>query len=76
LIDLAHRKTRVSIEGIQGIIIAMFVLIHVDCFAPRCRHLISTGLLLGRELGLHCIDHPSNAALAHTIQAEMGRRVW
>ncbi|KAF2658465.1 hypothetical protein K491DRAFT_676493 [Lophiostoma macrostomum CBS 122681] len=76
LIDYAHRTTRVSIEGVQGIVIAMFVLIHVDCFAPRCRHLISTGLLLGRELGLHCIDHPSNAALAHTIQAEMGRRVW
>lgn len=76
LIDFAHRTTQVSVEGIQGIIVSMFVLIHVECFAPRARNLISTGLLLARELGLHCIDHPSNAAQAHTVQAEMGRRVW
>lgn len=42
----------------------------------RYRSLISTGVLLSRELGLHRIDHESNEANANTIQAEVGRRVW
>ena len=42
----------------------------------RYRSLISIGLLLSRELDLHRIDHESNAVSAHTIEAEMGRRVW
>jgi hypothetical protein len=33
-------------------------------------------LLLGREQGLHQIDHESNAAAANTLKAEMGRRLW
>ncbi|KNG85305.1 hypothetical protein ANOM_006451 [Aspergillus nomiae NRRL 13137] len=33
-------------------------------------------LLLSRELDLHRIDHESNAVSVHTIEAEMGRRVW
>ncbi|KAF2802401.1 uncharacterized protein BDZ99DRAFT_401604 [Mytilinidion resinicola] len=76
VIDISHRSTRVSIEGIQGIIIASFVLGNVEGFSRKCRAMYSMALFLAREIGLHCIDHPSVASTANTAQAEMGRRVW
>ncbi|RFU29647.1 hypothetical protein B7463_g6706, partial [Scytalidium lignicola] len=65
-----------ALETIQGIIILSFVLSNMEGVSLRYRSLISTGLLLSRELGLHRLDHESNAATANTIQAEVGRRVW
>ncbi|KAF2494682.1 hypothetical protein BU16DRAFT_487866 [Lophium mytilinum] len=76
VIDIAHRSTRVSIEGIQGIIIASFVMGNIEGFSRKCRAMYSMALLLARELGLHCIDHPSMASAAKSANAEMGRRVW
>jgi hypothetical protein len=76
VLDIAHRTTCVSIEGIQGIIIASFVLGNFEGFFRRCRSLYNMAFLLARELGLHCLDHPSNANLANSAQAEIGRRVW
>jgi hypothetical protein len=76
VLDVAHRTTCVSIEGIQGIIIASFVLVNFEGFSRRCRSLYNMALLLARELGLHCLDHPSNANSANSAQAEIGRRVW
>ncbi|KAI9695315.1 MAG: hypothetical protein M1820_008722 [Bogoriella megaspora] len=76
LLDVAHRTTRVSIEGIQGIIIVSFVVANFEGIGRRCKSLYNVALLLARELGLHCLDHPSYAQLAHTAQAELGRRVW
>lgn len=65
-----------ALETIQGIIILAFAVSNTEGVSLRYRSLISTGLLLSRELGLHRIDHESNAATANTIRAEMGRRVW
>ncbi|KAJ5980083.1 hypothetical protein N7481_007381 [Penicillium waksmanii] len=65
-----------ALETIQGIIILAFAVCNTEGVSLRYRSLISTGLLLSRELGLHRIDHESNAASANTIRAEMGRRVW
>ncbi|KAF2176730.1 hypothetical protein K469DRAFT_812559 [Zopfia rhizophila CBS 207.26] len=76
LIGIANRTTPVSIEGIQGIIIMLFVANAVDGISRRCRSFTNMALSFARELGLHCIDHPSNAHLANTVQAEVGRRVW
>jgi hypothetical protein len=76
VIDIAQRTTIISIEGIQGIIITFFVMVNFDGFSRRCRAFYNTAFLLARDLGLHCIDHPANAALANTAEAEMGRRVW
>ncbi len=76
VLDTAHRTTRVSIEGIQGIIIASFVLANFEGFSRRSRSLCNMAILLARELGLHCLDHPSNANSANSAEAEMGRRVW
>ena len=75
VLDVAHRTAYISIEGIQGIIIATYVLLNVDGFSRRCRSLYSIALLLARELKLHCLDHPSNDS-ANSAQAEIGRRVW
>lgn len=75
VLDIAHRTTCVSIEGVQGIMIATFVLGNLEGFSRRCRSLYSMALLLARELGLHRLDHPSNADSANSAQAEIGRRV-
>jgi hypothetical protein len=76
VLDIAHKSTSVSMEGIQGIIIVGFVLANIEGFSRRCLSLYSTALSLARNLGLHRIDHPSNADMANTAQAEIGRRVW
>lgn len=76
VLDIAHRTARVSIEGIQGIIIVFFVLGNLEGISRRCRSLYSMCFLLARELGLHCLDHPSKTHLANSAQAEIGRRVW
>ncbi|KAE8383478.1 hypothetical protein BDV26DRAFT_251807 [Aspergillus bertholletiae] len=65
-----------SLETIQGIIILSFIICNLEGVSRRYRSLISTGLLLSRELGLHRIDHEPNAASRDIIEAEMGRRVW
>ncbi|KAM7211594.1 hypothetical protein V8F06_013011 [Rhypophila decipiens] len=65
-----------SLETVQGVIILSFLLSNIEGVSLRYRALINTGLLLGREMGLHRIDHPSNLINAHTLEAEMGRRAW
>lgn len=76
LLDIALRTTRISIEGIQAIVIITFVVASYKGFSRRCWFLFNTALCLARELGLHCIDHPSNSAHANTAESEIGRRVW
>jgi hypothetical protein len=76
VLDISHRTTRVSIEGIQGICIASFVMLSMEGFSRRPKSFFNTCFLLARELGLHVLDHPSNASSANTVQTEIGRRVW
>jgi hypothetical protein len=76
VLEVAHRTTKVSIEGIQGIIIVSFVLANIEGFSRRCRSLYSMTLFLARDIGLHRIDHPAEADAANTAEAEIGRRVW
>ena len=76
LVDIAHRSTRISLEGIQGIVIITFIAASYKGFSRRCWFLMNNALALAREIGLHCIDHPSNADTANTAEAEVGRRVW
>jgi len=76
----------VALETIQGIVVLSFLVCNLEGVSLRYRSLISMGLLLSRELGLHRIDHVSasetgrsNGAVSRvqsSIQAEMGRRVW
>lgn len=76
VLDVAHRSAGMSIEGVSGTIIAGFVLANREGFSRRCRSLMSIALLVARELGMHRIDHPSNAQAANTAEAEIGRRAW
>ncbi|KUJ06325.1 uncharacterized protein LY89DRAFT_726634 [Mollisia scopiformis] len=75
VLDMACQSPKVSIEGVQGAIILGFVAAHVDGL-HRYRVLFAIAVVLARDLGLHRIDHPSNASMANTARAEIGRRVW
>ncbi|KAM5429357.1 hypothetical protein McanMca71_002957 [Microsporum canis] len=66
----------VALETIQGIVILSFLLCNLEGVSLRYRSLISTGLLIGREIGLHRTDHESNVTIHNTVSVEMGRRVW
>ncbi|KAF1844580.1 uncharacterized protein K460DRAFT_335433 [Cucurbitaria berberidis CBS 394.84] len=76
VLNATQNSAGLALQTIQGISILSLVLCNVEGVSLRYRSLISTGLFLGRELGLHRIDHESNAATSNTLQAEMGRRVW
>jgi hypothetical protein len=76
VLDISHRTTCVSIEGVQGISILSFVLLNMEGFSRRCKSLFNMAFLLARELGLHLLDHPCNAKLEDSAQTEIGRRVW
>ena len=76
VLETLQEGPSLSLEAIQGIIILSYVLCNIEGFSLRYRSLISTGLLLGREMGLHQIDHVSNVDAAGTLKAEVGRRVW
>ncbi|KAK5653698.1 hypothetical protein OQA88_8729 [Cercophora sp. LCS_1] len=65
-----------SIEGIQGIILLSLLICSLEGLSLRYRSLLSTGIILSRELGLHRLDHPSSPTRLPPIQAEMGRRAW
>jgi hypothetical protein len=65
VLDIGHRTARVSIESIQGIVIVSFVLRNLKGISRRCRSLYNMSLLLARELGLHCLNHPSNTHLTN-----------
>jgi hypothetical protein len=76
VLNASQEGAALALETIQGIMILSFVVCNLEGYSLRYRSLLSTGLLLGREQGLHRIDHESNAAAANTLKAEMGRRLW
>jgi hypothetical protein len=78
VLNSSQEGAALALETIQGIMIMIlsFVVCNLEGYSLRYRSLLSTGLLLGREQGLHQIDHESNAAAANTLKAEMGRRLW
>jgi hypothetical protein len=76
VLDIAHRTMGVSMEGIQGVTIAAFVVLSISGFSRRCKALFNMALLLARDAGLHVLDHPSNAGSANMARTEIGRRLW
>jgi hypothetical protein len=76
MIDIAHRMTAVSIEGVQGAIITFWVLFNRDGFTRRAWSLWNMALMLGRQMNLHFLDHPSNPGLMNEAETEIKRRVW
>lgn len=67
-----------TLSAVQGAITLSFLICNFEGIAFKYRHIISTGLLLGRELGLHCIDHEASQPTAawNPLEREIGRRVW
>lgn len=76
VLNAAQHCAAPTLETIQGIIILSFIISNLEGVSMRYRSLISTGLLLARELGLHRIDSPSNTHVATPLRVEMSRRVW
>jgi Fungal Zn(2)-Cys(6) binuclear cluster domain len=76
VLDIAHRTMSVSMEGIQGVTIAAYVVLSISGFSRRCKALFNMVLLLARDAGLHVLDHPSNAGSANLARTEIGRRLW
>lgn len=65
-----------TLELIQGVIVLSFIIANLEGVSMRYRSLISTGLLLGREMNLHRLDDRPNAAGANAVEVELSRRVW
>ena len=76
VLNASQEGAALALETIQGVMILSFVICNLEGYSLRYRSLLSTALLLGREQGLHRIDHESNSATANTSKAEMGRRLW
>ncbi|KAF1999678.1 hypothetical protein P154DRAFT_523214 [Amniculicola lignicola CBS 123094] len=76
VLDIMHRSATYSLEAVQGIVILGWVIINREELSTVWRSLLSHALFMSHEMGLHRVDHPSNAAAAKTVQAEIGRRVW
>lgn len=76
VLNAAQDSATPSLETIQGIVILSFVISNLEGVSMRYRSLISTGLLLARELGLHRIDSPQNEHAASPLRVEMSRRAW
>lgn len=76
VLDIAHRSSTITVEGIQGAIISFCVVFNIEGFTRRSRSLWNMALSLSRELNLHGLDHPSNTHLANLAQTEIKRRVW
>ena len=76
VLDIAHRTMGVSMEGIQGVTIAAFVVLNISGFSRRCKALFNMAFLLARDAGLHVLDHPLNEDSANLARTEIGRRLW
>ncbi|CAK7224555.1 hypothetical protein SCUCBS95973_005556 [Sporothrix curviconia] len=73
-----------TLSAVQGVIMLSFLIGNIEGIGFRYRYLVSTGLLLGRELSLHCIDQEAAPSFSRPLfdppkspfEREMGRRVW
>ncbi len=76
LLDNTINTKNLSLELIQGTIIVSFVVANLDGLSLRFRSLMSTAIMLSREMGLHRLDHHASSAATDPVRAEVSRRVW
>ncbi|KIY02593.1 uncharacterized protein Z520_01058 [Fonsecaea multimorphosa CBS 102226] len=77
VIESSRRTAARKLEDIQAAIILGFLLFHGEGFSTRARCLFSTAAAMARDLSLHKIDAPGNAASQqNALEAEIRRRVW
>ncbi|KAH7412218.1 hypothetical protein DE146DRAFT_642625 [Phaeosphaeria sp. MPI-PUGE-AT-0046c] len=72
----AVQDMRPTLKLIQGIIILSFIIANLEGVSMRYRSLISTGLLLGREMNLHRLDDKPDISATNIVEVEVSRRVW
>ena len=81
LADSSRRSGSLSLEHVQGLIIASSVVCGIEGFSQRYRSIFSTAVMIAQEIGLHSVDRPINEAVPGSdtlsgVEAEMRRRVW
>ncbi|GAB7365965.1 hypothetical protein MBLNU230_g7293t1 [Neophaeotheca triangularis] len=77
----SQRTTSPSLEIIQGTIIVMFLIFHIEGFSPKAFYLHATALTNARHMGLHITDSvPLPCSQPQTrdqmVETEVKRRVW
>ncbi|OJJ50918.1 hypothetical protein ASPZODRAFT_47292, partial [Penicilliopsis zonata CBS 506.65] len=81
VLDYSRRVMCVSLETIQAMVIVSHVLCNLEGPSPQFRDLVASAILLGREIGLHRIDHSQDFPCTESlrldpVRAEIGRRIW
>ncbi len=79
--DSSRRNGSLSLEHVQGLIIAASVVCGIEGFSQRYRSIFSTAVMIAQEIGLHLVDRPTNETVPGSrklsvVEAEMSRRVW
>ncbi|KAH7127778.1 hypothetical protein B0J13DRAFT_564507 [Dactylonectria estremocensis] len=82
LLEICQRNDHSSIECVQGLTLLTVTLFNLEGISPTARAMLSRAIFIGRELGLHRIDHPDADSFCQKyppltrLTAEVGRRLW
>ncbi len=80
VLDYSRRTTSGSMEDIQATIVMGFLVLSLEGFSARSRSLMTTALIIARDLSLHRIDAQRHGQQINTsddqIEIEIKRRVW
>lgn len=76
VLDFSRRTTTGSIEDVQAMIIVLFLVSNLEGLSLRYFDLLSTAIMMARQLALHRIDHHSGPLFTDSIRTEVGRRIW
>lgn len=66
-----------TLETVLGITVFSYLMFNQEGASLRFRSLVSMGIVLGQEIGLHRMDGgPGRHEIPDTIRSELGRRAW
>jgi Fungal specific transcription factor domain len=80
VLEHSRRTTSGSIEDIQATVILSFLVFNLEGFSAISRSLMSTALIIARDLSLYKVDAHHHERQGHyqddSIEIEVKRRVW
>ena len=84
ILDNSRRTTSGSVEDVQATIVMYFLVLSLEGFSARSRSLMTTALVIARDLSLHRIDAQRHGQQSNShddrieiaIEIEIKRRVW
>ena len=80
VLEHSRRTTSGSIEDIQATVILSFLVFNLEGFSATSRSLMSTALIIARDLSLYKVDahhHGREGSLQEdSVEIEIKRRVW